>query len=210
MEVRKVKPQNRLVKLLSLFILSAAAWGEARITVRIVNSAVPVRMRLAGQRLAAEILRSAGVEADWVDCSGGLASRCAGPLRRGEFWLHLVDALPPRKLSGSAGFAVLYPAAGGREGYAGVFYPRVIQAANQEDFDPAIVLGATIAHEIGHVLLGSKAHSPSGVMRSRLRRTEFEAALRGALRFTSQEAEMIRRAWDNSPIRCPTRKSSLP
>ena len=105
------------------------------------------------------------------------------------------------------GFAVVYPSADSRDGYAGVFYTRVAEEARNQDLDLAVILGATMAHEIGHVLLGSKVHSIVGAMRARLRRAEFEEAVRGSLRFTPQESETIRRAWDNSPIPCPTPKS---
>ena len=196
------------MKLLILCFLSTAAGAEVQITVRIVNAdVVPEKTRVAAERVASEILRSAGVGVTWVECGAGEAARCRSPLGHAEFWLHLLDRKPPRRLADATGFAVLYPARDRRDGYAGVFYQKVAEEAGNEHLDPAVILGATMAHEIGHVLLGTKAHAVMGAMRARLRRAEFEEAMRGALRFTPQESETIRMAWDNSAIPCPTPKS---
>jgi hypothetical protein len=196
------------VKLLILCFLSAAAQAEVQVTVRIVNAdVVPERIRTVSERVASEILASAGVGVTWVECPEGESTRCRSPRGRKEFWLHLLNCSPPRRMRDSTGFAVLYPIGDKRDGYAGVFYQKVTEEAGNEDIDPAVVLGATMAHEIGHVLLGSNAHAIIGAMRARLRREEFDAAVRGALRFTPQEKEAIRRAWDNNPTPCPTPKS---
>jgi hypothetical protein len=58
---------------------------------------------------------------------------------------------------------------------------------------PGPVLGAAMAHELGHLLLDSHAHSHDGVMAERLRPAELIRAARGELRFDDQQAEAIRR-----------------
>ena len=90
---------------------------------------------------------------------------------------------------------MIYPTDWGHDGYAGVFYRRVMETAKKEECDTGLMLGATMAHEIGHLLLGSNAHSARGVMRARLKREEVGQAARGDLRFTAEQAEAIRKAW---------------
>ena len=53
------------------------------------------------------------------------------------------------------------------------------------------VLGATVALEIGHILLGSKAHTRSGIMCSRFQRTHIGMAARGELRFAPEQARRM-------------------
>jgi hypothetical protein len=54
------------------------------------------------------------------------------------------------------------------------------------------ILGVTIAHEFGHLLLGN-AHSVSGIMRARLGRGDWELAQHGWLIFHPSEAATLRR-----------------
>lgn len=75
----------------------------------------------------------------------------------------------------------------GRVAY--VFYDRT------EPFTPLYrprLLGHVIAHEIGHLLLPMKAHSPRGLMRAQWSRADLELALNGQLRFTPEQACLIR------------------
>ena len=86
------------------------------------------------------------------------------------------------------GFAVLSP-----ENYAAVCWPGVRETAHGLAVEAWIVLGATIAHELGHVLLQSKTHS-SGVMSYRLDLPQVRAAGRGELRFAPSDARRLRDA----------------
>jgi len=174
-------------------LLGWMAWGglaDLEITIRILNAGIiPDNIRRPGERRAAQILGSAGVTVRWAECP------CTGEPGRNEFWVHVLDR-PPRRLREAAGFAVIFPAGDARDGYAGIFYRNVTETAEREDADLAAMLGATIAHEIGHLLLGSNSHSPTGVMRLRLRRAELALASRGELRFTPENIARIRAMWE--------------
>jgi hypothetical protein len=54
------------------------------------------------------------------------------------------------------------------------------------------ILGVTIAHEFGHLLLGN-AHSVSGIMRRRFGRGDWELAQHGGLVFHPSEAAALRK-----------------
>ena len=53
-------------------------------------------------------------------------------------------------------------------GLATVFYNRIEDVSGRDAGYTASILGHVIAHEIGHLLLPPRAHSPSGIMQARL------------------------------------------
>jgi hypothetical protein len=75
---------------------------------------------------------------------------------------------------------------------ASVSVRRVSEEAAEFGIQPYEVLGPAIAHELGHILLGQKGHSPTGIMRARWRREDYERAPRGAFNFTAEQAKQIR------------------
>jgi hypothetical protein len=75
----------------------------------------------------------------------------------------------------------------GRVAY--VFYGRM------EQFTPLYrgkYLGHFMAHELGHLLLPQYSHSSTGLMRARWNRDDLERAQHGQLRFTPEQARLIR------------------
>lgn len=56
----------------------------------------------------------------------------------------------------------------------------------------SVVLGAAIAHELGH-LLTSKAYAADGLMKSYLNQSDFRKAGHGDLLFSDEQAAQIRR-----------------
>jgi hypothetical protein len=53
------------------------------------------------------------------------------------------------------------------------------------------LLGYALAHELGHVLMRSNAHSPRGVMRAEWSRAELDRIQHGALKFSEAEAKAL-------------------
>ena len=56
----------------------------------------------------------------------------------------------------------------------------------------ADILGSVMAHELGHLILGSNSHSPTGIMRARWEHGELRRLERGSLVFTDEQAERMR------------------
>jgi hypothetical protein len=54
------------------------------------------------------------------------------------------------------------------------------------------MLGHAMAHEIGHVLLGSTEHSPDGIMKARWSTTDYQKAAKGYMKFTPLQCNVIR------------------
>jgi hypothetical protein len=78
------------------------------------------------------------------------------------------------------------------QSYAGISCPAVHDAAVSLESDAAIVLGAVMAHELGHILLGSRDHATSGVMVTRLGAHEIREAASGELQFLRSQAHRMR------------------
>jgi hypothetical protein len=80
----------------------------------------------------------------------------------------------------------------GRVAY--VFYDRMDQFRMEQS--PSIyrakLLGHLMAHEVGHLLLPIQAHSSRGLMRAHWDRDDLELAQEGRLRFTDEQANLIR------------------
>jgi len=178
---------------LTLAVAAVRLYQEpARITVRVLNPAhVPARTAAQAERAAASIFRRAGVELDWVDCDVPLA--CRGELGALEFWLHLREPAPAVLHGDALGYAVLTHVPRNEGGYAAVSWQAVRTLADSMELDPAPILGVSIAHELGHVLLGSHSHSRDGVMAAHLRTPQLRMAVRGELLFDDAQAESIRR-----------------
>jgi hypothetical protein len=73
-----------------------------------------------------------------------------------------------------------------------VFYDRIQPLARKYQMSDAALLGSAIAHEIGHLLLPYGSHSSSGLMQGEWDNRQFLLARAKVLRFTAQQAELIR------------------
>lgn len=75
---------------------------------------------------------------------------------------------------------------------ATVFQDKVEDLSRTAGLDFSLILGTAIAHELGHVLLLSGEHSPSGLMRARLGKPELDLAAMGVLGFLPSQQAAIR------------------
>jgi hypothetical protein len=69
----------------------------------------------------------------------------------------------------------------------------VVRRAVRDDaeFEVHFILGCVMAHEIGHLLIGSNGHSSSGVMQASWERKQIRQAVTSSLLFTPQQARQI-------------------
>ncbi len=75
-----------------------------------------------------------------------------------------------------------------------IFADRASDLAKEEVIPSTRILGYLMAHEIGHLLMGTNSHSRQGIMKGNWRRKEVKDALSGRLTFTSQECSRLRSA----------------
>jgi hypothetical protein len=163
-----------------------------RINVRVHNYAqVSTEILAQAEVEAAGILAKAGIEIAWTNCDPtrkdlGDAAECnqfLGPTNLAVRILPFFGAIPGTDKK-TMGFAL--------GNLASVSVRRVSEEAAEFGVQPYEVLGPAIAHELGHILLGQKGHSPTGIMRAHWRREDYERAPRGAFNFTAEQARSVR------------------
>jgi hypothetical protein len=73
-----------------------------------------------------------------------------------------------------------------------VFAERVGDLARQDSGQVPPLLGAAIAHEVGHLLLAGDAHTVTGIMSARWGPKENKDALMGVLTFSRYQSRQMR------------------
>ena len=154
----------------------------------------PVRKRaLAGAR---DILTRVEVDVAWLQCPpGGLAwltSACSAPPQPGDLIVRLARASSHvrRQYPHALGFS-LVDTATGQGTLATVFTDRVELLAQRARIDRGAVLGRAIAHELGHLILGTNQHGASGLMRERWTSAELERDHPQDWQFTAVERQAL-------------------
>jgi hypothetical protein len=132
----------------------------------------------------------AGLQTEWVDCGGsapqsGQDARCQPLLDSLTLCVRIVSDTSAAVPNDVLGFASLQPSQQGV--YATVFYSRVAAASAEFGVDAYHVLGCAMAHEIGHLLLGSQSHTTRGLMRAHWSREDFRNAAQRSLRFSRRQ-----------------------
>ncbi len=131
------------------------------------NAGVLAAGRARAIKRATEILGRADLAVDWRDCPArGVLARgaCTAPPEPGELAVRLVRA-PKRDSNPRALGTALIDKTTGRGTLATVYGDRVSAMANQGRHDQWAMIGGVMAHEIGHLLLGTNSHTDSGLMR---------------------------------------------
>jgi len=109
------------------------------------------------------------------------------------------DLVRPKKprIEHELGRRTLALSAPGREGNGiGVIYVFDDRVKNCSEHNETLhrdqLLGAVIAHEIGHLVLPTHSHSETGIRRAMWDQQDFQLAAHGELGFTPRQAELIR------------------
>jgi hypothetical protein len=161
---------------------------------------VPSSDRVAATQVATSILRAAGIETVWNDCNNRvLATRqdtkrevCLTPLNPDEVVVRLLstpgpDSVRTRRGTDRLGDAHVDIALAGGS-LATVYVDRVARMAHAAGIDVGTLLGRVMAHEIGHLLLGTPTHGASGLMRAEWSTTLLRSGFRADWRFSELDA----------------------
>src|SRR5262249_1266981 len=151
------------------------------------------------------ILRDAGVDIAWMHCNDRVTARthalsdeCSTPPSRDEVIVRVVSApWSSHATSRLAGDSLGDPyvdtqAASGS--LAAVYVDRVATLSRASGIDAGTLLGRVIAHEIGHLLLGTTTHRPSGLMRAEWSTTLLQRRIANDWRFSTLDAGSMREA----------------
>jgi hypothetical protein len=147
----------------------ASAVIDDSLLVRIYDNAGVLASELASAlRTTHDILRRADLSVDWVQCrarrDGPVPSVCDQPLSSGDVVVRLIDGSDKETGERRALGYSLFDS-NGISGFSTVYVDRVDWLARRAQYSRAPLLGRAIAHEIGHLLLRSNAHTETGLMR---------------------------------------------
>jgi len=73
-----------------------------------------------------------------------------------------------------------------------LYYDRIVRFGKIVDLNMPSMLSVALVHEIGHLLLDSDDHTPSGIMRGEWGRDDLNAILRGQSHFTSDQIRRMK------------------
>jgi len=151
------------------------------LTVRLRNDARAPELHVAAaKKQVTRIYADAGIDIVWV-ASGARITVALLSREQADLMHQMKDVM---------GYAPASGTDGGRFAY--VLNHRVDEVSAGYRSAKTIVLGAALAHEMGHLLLPSKPHSSSGLMREKWGQSDFRDANRGELLFTPEQARVMR------------------
>ncbi len=153
------------------------------------NASAPTVLK--AEQIATRIFRDAGVDLAWVDARQSGKAACAGvPTgNRSSLMLRIVSS--PLTLADTA-FGAAFLSEDGWGRYADVFYAPLQKLSAGGKVDASTLLAHVMAHEIGHLLLGSNAHAHLGLMRAHWESGDLRRAAMGGLLFTGDESQRMR------------------
>jgi hypothetical protein len=180
--------------------IDAGARREDAIPLAVIvhdRAEVPAEALDQAMKQAASIYGQIGVAVEWRRDSGhegapaGNGRRTSPPAF--SVWLILQDKLRATTAR-TEKFIMGAAVAPEREcrGTVYLFNDQVEEFSRSRRVRYALVMGAVIAHETGHVLLRRKGHSPDGLMRAVLKAADWERAVMGLLWFAPGDAAVIR------------------
>jgi hypothetical protein len=185
--------------------LIAAAKASSQLTVSLYNDAeIPRSTLQRAEEVAGRIYLQAGITIEWQDGTGPLSSEKIADSSEGagsSVTLRIVSR--PRTLSGED-FGIAFVGDDGRPQQADVFFASIEHFRETSSASISAILGHVMAHELGHLLLGQKSHSETGIMQARWEGPQLRQLSMGALRFGKHESERIRNRLSNPNFPRPT------
>jgi len=178
----------------ALFAHAHAESSAVNLTVSVFNDAgVEPSVWSQAQSRATEIMRHSGISLNWLDC-GSRASRMPDPNCSAiSYPTHLsVRVVPKVSPIKEHIFGQTFQDAAGEGNYVLVYYPSIETFRAPTTVPTGELLGCVIAHELGHLLLGTASHSATGLMSAVWQDPELQQAARSNLFFTGREGERMR------------------
>jgi hypothetical protein len=147
---------------------------------------------------AGSMFREAGIEVRWINCSKPAETdNCRRPPQTDEFVLHIV---PDGKTSSDLVFGEAFLGEDGTGKYSDVFFDRIVRAINGPPGNVANLLGAVVAHELGHLLLGTRSHSLVGIMEPVWANESLRRIGMGTLLFTQEQSQLMKKRLDRGQV----------
>jgi hypothetical protein len=184
-----------------LAIFPLRGWPEntasktIQVTVFVYNDAsVPPAVLQRAEQRAGSIFAHANFDVVWVNCLPPGTEEDAQSCHRIDppehFALRIISDATNSTRDAVFGIAFLSPDGSGES--SDVFWKRAEDLHATSNLDLGSILGSVMAHEMGHLLLGSHAHAVGGIMRARWEGEELRRIAMGTLLFTPQQADLMR------------------
>lgn len=142
---------------------------------------------------AAEVFDRAGLSVDWINCGReadlSSKSRCSRQVGPNDLVVRIV---PRARTLPQWVFGVSFVSEG-VGAYADVFLDHVKRIQEEHiQISLARVVGHVVAHEVGHLLLGTTAHSRTGIMQANWDTDQLQAIPMGRLLFSPEQGRQMR------------------
>jgi hypothetical protein len=172
--------------------------GAPAISVRVYDYVGLSQQRLEATRLeVARVFERAGLATEWTNCSLSVPNPLPAcqELRSPDVLILRIDSEERARALGVPGILGISWLPGEEDEHGAlfcVFGDGAARVATENRIPPAVLLAHAIAHEIGHLLLRTKEHSPSGIMRARWSKNDMLRAAQGGLLFSEEEGKALR------------------
>jgi hypothetical protein len=151
---------------------------------------VPDRQFRTAKHVAGDILQRAGVRIDWIACTVVAPQEaCATVPGPADLILRITSGSQKGQILGQAYVDTIR----GGGAMATLYGDRIAKLAQEAKLDGGTLLGRTLAHEIGHLLLGTTAHPTHGLMRGSWSAGELRRRAADDWVFSRDEADEMRR-----------------
>ena len=154
------------------------------------------------ESVAARLFAHAGIRIDWLNCgrateTGEERASCS----KAAFPEHLEVRLRQRSRNlNESTLGLSFLDGHGIGCHADVFYAGVAPMQQEAGLSAEAILGLVIAHELGHLLLGTNSHAARGIMRANWKKQDLSLASKGMLGFSENQAQQMRVRLENASL----------
>jgi len=178
---------------ITIFLALSTATAQDRITVKVFNTAPQSATVLPrAEAEASWLFRKSGIDIDWVNCDGlpGIArgEMCSD---RADSFVMVVRGDDSAGVASemALGFALPQIAPGN---HGAILYRRITKlVAEMGMVDEPVLFAHAIAHELGHLLLGSTRHGQT-IMKADWHEADFKLMAQKRFLFTREQSDMMR------------------
>jgi hypothetical protein len=156
------------------------------------DARVPANTLARAERQATKIFWRAGLDVNWLNCADTNNASCASAFTDIGGRVHLVLRITSNVASSTSdtAFGIAYLGSDGTGQYCDVFWERA-RDLESAAADVGLILGSVMAHEMGHLLLGSNSHAVSGIMRAHWEHSELRRISMGSLLFLPEQSQRM-------------------
>ena len=176
-----------------LLCSGVAAASDSIEIIGMVNDSVRIPAAVLQQaEVGADLFfASSGIHVRWLECAPGLGTEdpCQRVPGANEFMVHVVRT---GQTSLDSIFGVAFVGRDGNGEDCDIFFDRIQETVRTTGIGLGQLLATVIAHELGHLLLGSHSHSFFGIMMPHWNHEEPQRIAMGDLLFSKGETLRMR------------------